>query len=223
MVSFSYLVLATLLLTLLLSGCGGGDGDGTPAIPEEPTTSSGYTSRGWTRFESGDYSGALSDFNDAINLDTTFGEAHAGQGWVRLVQATSAVSMQTSVSSFTTAIANSEGGAYVLAGRAAAYLGSGGTSLDSAIADAQAALAADSSFTFSHRTSFNAGDIHLIVAFSQGGKGDFQAALAAADLVLDSGIEQGNPGSWQVDGTTFESFTEAVIAYLNKLSEQFSG
>ena len=215
-------LIAGCLGILLLSGCGGSS-DSTPTTPTGPTTAGAYTDRGWERFEAANYSGALSDFNEAIDLSAAYGEAHAGLGWTRLAQATSSISMQTAVGSFTSAINNAEGGAYVLAGRAAANLGAGGAVLEAAAADARAALAADAAFVFGHRASFNVGDLRLIEAFAKAAQGNYAAALTAADLVLDSGIDDGSAGTWIVNGTTYDSFTGAVLAHLHQLSGQYSG
>ena len=212
---------AAFLAFFLLIGCGGDDS--TPVTPTALTTAAAYTERGWERFEAANYSGALDDFSQAIVLDATYGEAHAGQGWTHLARATSSIFMQTAVTSFASAMDNGENGAYVLAGRAAANLGAGGASLDAAVADALAALAADGTFVFSHRTSFNADDLRLIQAFARAAQGDFSGALDAADLVLLSGIDEGSTGTWSVDGTTYDSFNGAVLAHLHKLSEQYSG
>lgn len=213
------------LAVLLLAGCeGDDDSNQTPVTPPDALdTAAEYTDRGWERFEVENYSDALSDFNAAISLDDTYGEAYTGQGWTRLSQATSRNSMRAAVDSFVKATLNGEAGADALAGRAAANLGVGSTSYSAAIIDAQEALAADAEFVFIHRPSFNADDIHLIDAFANAGQGDFPEALSVADLVLDSGIEEGNSDTWVVDGTTYDSFNGAVLAYLYKLSEQFSG
>ena len=217
------LLAACVLAALLLSGCRGDDDDSSPLTPTTPDTAAAYTTRGWERFGAANFSDALADFNAAIQLDATYGEAHTGQGWTRLSLATSPVSMNTAVVSFDNAIDNEENGADVLAGRAAANLGVGGASLDNAVDDAQAALTADAAYVFSHRTSFNALDLHLIDAFAQAARANFSEALTAADLVLDSGIEQDDAGTWVVDGTTYDSFNGAVLAHLHKVSGQFSG
>ncbi len=131
--------------------------------------------------------------------------------------------MRGAVDSFASAILNGEDGADVLAGRAAANLGAGGTSLEAAIADAQAALAADGEFVFIHRPSFNAVDLQLIDAFAKVDQANYSGALSTADLVLDSGIEEGTPDTWVVDEITYDSFNGAVLAHLHKISEQYSG
>lgn len=220
----SAFLLAGVLAVLFLAGCKGDEGGQSTLPPnDELETPAEYTDRGWERFEAGNFSGSLSDFNAAIFLEPTYGEANTGQGWARLVQATSPNSMRGLVGAFDSAVDNGETGADVFAGRAAGNLGSGSPFLDAAVADAQAALAADAGFVFAHRPSFNVQDLHLVTAFAQAGKGNFSAALTAADLVLDSGIEEENPGTWVVGGTTYDSFLGAVMARLHQLSEDFSG
>lgn len=217
-----FLVLC-LLCIVLSAGCGGDEDDPTPIAPIGPTTAVEYTERGWEWFEAAEFNDALADFKKAINLDVNFGEAYTGKGWTLLAQAVSTTDMQGAVGSFDNAINNGEAGADVLAGLAAANLGAGGTSLEAAIADAEAALALDPSFIFTHRESFSAADLRLIVAFAWAAKGEFPLALAASDPVLDSGIQEEIATTWSVDGITYESFTGAVLAQLHKLSAQFSG
>jgi tetratricopeptide (TPR) repeat protein len=220
----SALLAASILAAILLAGCKEDETNQNPVTPiNGPDTPAEFTDRGWERFEVANFSGALSDFNAAIFLNPSFGEANIGQGWARLMQATSPNSMRGAASTFVSAILNGENGADVLAGRAAAYLGSGNSFLDAAVVDAQAALAADADFVFMHRPSFNAEDLHLIEAFAQAGQGNFTGALSAADLVLDSNIDEGNAETWVVDGTTYDSFNGAALAHLHMLSGQYSG
>ena len=78
-----------LLIALVLPGCGEEEDDQDPLTPSGPNTAAEYTDRGWERFEEAHFSDALNDFNDAILLDTTYGEAYNGLGWTRLSQAPS--------------------------------------------------------------------------------------------------------------------------------------
>ena len=220
------MTITTLLLAglaLLPAGGCSSSGDSGPTEPTGPTTAAGYTDRGWERYEAGNYDGALSDFNAAIDRDAGYGEAYAGRGWTQLARATSPSAMQTAGASFVSAATRGETGAHVEAGRAAASLGAGGTALEAAVTQARAELQADPSFVFEHRTSINAVDVRLIEAFAQAAQGNFDAALTAADFVVDSGIDQGNPATWQVDDDVYTSYLGAVLAHLHKLSGQFSG
>lgn len=212
-----FFVLAALMS---VAGCGGGGDDG-PTNP--PSTAAGLTASGWTAYEAGDLPGALADFDAAVGIDATYGPAHVGQGWARLGLATSGAAMTAAATSFTAAIAAGSTGAEVRAGRAAAYLGMGGTSLATAIADAVGAREQSPSFQFTHRTSFDVRDLRLIEAFALVAQGDFTGALAAADAITASGIEPGDMNTWVVDGQPQPSFGAAVLAHLHRLSNQYAG
>lgn len=210
-----------MILSITLIGCGGDDGGSKPEVPD---TAAEYTVRGWGLFEAGDFSGALADFDAALGLDAGYGAAYLGQGWSRLSLATSTTSMELAAASFDSALAHGQTVADCLSGRAAAYLGVGGTqAYISAISDAHLALQESPDFTFSHRTSFDSTDLKLIVAFAFAGQDHFPAAISSADEVENSGIVEGDPGTWVVGGVTYESFEGAVLAQLQKLSDKFSG
>lgn len=212
---------SVVLVTLLaFGGCGGGGDDG-PTNP--PSTAAGLTASGWTAYEAGDLAGALTDFNDAIDLDAAYGPAHVGQGWARLGLATSVPNMAAAAASFTAALGAGASGAEVRAGRAAAYLGAGGTSLASAVVDAVAARQQSPSFQFAHRATFDVRDLRLIEAFALAAQGDFTSALTAADAVVASGIVPADMSTWVVAGQPQPSFGAAVLAHLNRLSTLYAG
>jgi hypothetical protein len=131
--------------------------------------------------------------------------------------------MVSAVASFDLANANGVNGPEVEAGRAAANLGAGGSSLASADSGAQAALGQDPNFVFAHKTSFDRNDLFLIEAFARAGQGSLASALSAAEQIRDSGIEASNSGTWVVGGVTFPTFEAAVLAFLHQLSEEFAG
>jgi len=211
-----FVVLA--LLAGQLVGCGGDD---TTDPPSGPNTAAEFTQRGWERFTSGNLSGAASDFTAALGLDAGYGPALAGRAWTQLAQAASAASMQTAVTSFNAAVTAGEDDAYVIAGRAAAYLGAG--TYATAVTDAQAALTAEPTFVFSYRNSFDRNDLYLIIAFAQAGQGNLGPALLAADAVSDSGIEESSPATWVVNSVTYTTFAGAVLAHLQAVSNSFAG
>ncbi|MCK4305493.1 MAG: hypothetical protein KAY24_14750 [Candidatus Eisenbacteria sp.] len=211
---------AGLASLFLLVGCSEDD----PAGPDPRSTAAELTEQGWTQFEQGDLAGALSSFDDAIEVYSSYGPAYVGQGWTYLAQGASNSDFESALSSYDTAISEGEEGAEILGGRAAANLAlSGESSLDAAVTDAQSARVWDSNFIFEHRTSFNASDLFLIESFALAAQGYFPAALAAADSVETSGIQEASSATWVVDSQEFTSFAEAVLAHLMKVSEQESG
>lgn len=191
-----------------------------------PTDATGFTDRGWDFFTDGEVAQARVDFENAIEADPTFGPAYVGLGWAKLRLATSATEMSGAVQSFDDATARGQNGAEVVAGKAAAQLGVGGTAgLAAAVTLAQTARTQAPAFQFEHAPSFDLTDLFLIEAFARAAQGNLAQALAAADAapVADSGIAQGNPATWQVDGTTYPTFEGAALAFLHKLSEEHAG
>ncbi len=215
-----HLVVLTLAALVALAGCGGG-GDDDPTGPD--LSAAELTARGWDSFEAGDLNAALTDFDAAIARDGAYADAHVGQGWARLGLAATGTGMTSAATSFTAALGAGATGAEVRAGRASAYLGAGGATLDDAVTDAIAARQQTPAFQFAHRTSFDHRDLRLIEAFALAGQDDLEGALAAADGIAASGITTGNSASWVVDGVTYGSYGAAVLAYLNKLSNQYAG
>jgi hypothetical protein len=188
---------------------------GTPAT---------LTAEGWVAFEAGNLDLALQRFNAAIELGTHYGPAYTGLGWVQLSRATAAAAFRAAASTFDTAVENGQTGADAHGGRAAARLGSGGGDLVGAVQEAQAALAASPTFVFSHRTSFDFRDLHLIAAFAEAGRGGrFLEARDEANQVQASGITQGDSQTWTVDGLLYPTFEAAVLAWLHKMSADFAG
>lgn len=137
--------------------------------------------------------------------------------------AVSVSGMQEAAADFVSALSRGQTGAYVQAGRAAASLGAGGSALDAAVTQAQDALDSQPTFAFEHRTSFDWRDLRLIQAFALAAQGHFDNALAAADAVADSGIDDADAGTWVVGGTTYPNYLGAVLAHLHALSQQYAG
>jgi tetratricopeptide (TPR) repeat protein len=203
------------LLITLLAGCGG-DGDGST----KPTTSaSEYTSQGWTIFEQGNYSDALSRFSSAISADASYGPAYVGQGWCHLMLG----GFNNALTSFNNAISRGATGADAYGGKAAAAVGLGMSYLPDVVSAAQTARTQTPGFVFDHRTTFNTNDLYLLEAYAQAGLAQFESAIAAANVIAPSGIISSNSATWVVDGITYSTFGNAVLAYLMKMSEQEAG
>lgn len=191
--------------------------------PTDDLTPIQLVDRGWDKFESGDLDGALVDFTQAAADSATYADAHLGLGWTRLGRALSSNDMAAAAAELTTAENLGAPSADVKAGRACASLGQGSQGFASAIADAQAARAASPSFVFSHRGSFDVIDLRLVEAKALAGQASYANALTVANQISPSGIQEGSPSTYLVDGVTLPSFATAVLAYLQKLSNQHAG
>ena len=213
--------LLIMLLFVALVGCS--SGDDTPATPTTPDTAPEYTTRGWQYFESNHFSEALDDFNAALGLVPTYGEALAGKGWCNLKLSVGASGLNAAATDFDAALTAGEEESYVIGGLAAVRLAQGGDQLPQAIMLAYVVVSTDPSFVFSHQSTFNTTDMVLISAFANAAAGEFDLALTQADLVEPSNIEADYPSTWVVEGTTHSSYIVAVLARLHQLSEQFSG
>jgi hypothetical protein len=197
------------------------DGSLIVLVVDTPET---LTTEGWAAFEAGNLDLALQKFDAAIALDPQSGPAYTGRGWARLSRATTRVAFQAAGSSFDDAVAHGQTGADAHGGRAAVLLALGGSDLARAVQEAQAAAAASPTFVFPHRTSFDYRDLHLIAAFGEAATGSrFVQARDEADQVGSSGITQGDPQTWTVDGVHYPTFEAAVLAWLQKMSALFAG
>ncbi len=212
-------LLLTLLLTLPLGAAGCSERE--RITPPGDVTPTGLVESGWDAFEDGDFEGARGDFAQAAADSAGFGEAHLGLGWARLNLGQNNGVLDEAIQSFTTAFGLGETGADALGGRAAANLARNNP--NAALTDALAARTASPTFVFEHRTTFNSADLRLIEAFALAAAAQFSGALTTADAISASGIVQSNPATFVVDGVTFPSFGSAVLAHLQKLSNQVAG
>lgn len=217
------LLSAAIVLAFFLAAFAEGCSDRERLSEPDDHTASEWTELAWTDFEQGNYSRALTRFDAAIAEDAAYGPAYTGQGWARLARGISPNDFAQALASFDGAVARQQTGPDVPAGRAATHLAIGGGNLATSILDAQNTRVMSPQFVFAHRTTYDINDLHLIEAFAKAAQADWAGALASADAVLASGIQQGNPGTYVVDGTTYTTFEGAVLAHLNKLSASHAG
>ncbi len=175
-----------------------------------------FVNEGWQEYENGNYSQALTKFKGALShvLTQDVERAHNGLGWT--YAANSLDSLDKSRESFDAAIQRRANFTEAFAGRGFVYLAQ--KRYNSAIDDFARALELDASFAFSHNPEINANDLRLGLAEAYFFKQNLTDAQAQVDL-LDpgNGLNPGSSDTWVVDGVTFATYAEALLAWIEKL------
>jgi len=76
-------VLGVILLAVVLSSCGGGSS--SPSEPKPPTAAQ-LCATAWSNFQSGNFAGAVTSFQNAISTDSNYCEAYIGLAYTYLRQ-----------------------------------------------------------------------------------------------------------------------------------------
>jgi tetratricopeptide (TPR) repeat protein len=186
---------------VLASGCGGDGGSGPGATAES------RTAEGWVLFEAGDFAGAIAKFSDALALDDTYADAYNGLGW----SLANLDSLARALENFNECIANGmEGDPH--AGRAPVYRDVQPPQFNSAVSTAAAALSFNRRYVFEHDTAFDWHDLHVIMAQSYFGLGQYSQANAEVDS-LGGNVQ--NPSS--------PSFVEDLASEIERLEGLYGG
>lgn len=85
----------TLIIGLSLLAIAAGCSKKTTAPVPEEITAAQYLAQGWTSFNAGSYSAAMSDFNNAIAKDAALADAHNGKGWCQGILGSPAAALAT--------------------------------------------------------------------------------------------------------------------------------
>lgn len=204
------------VLLLLAIGC---SGKGTG--PQ--TTAAADLAAGWSAFEAGQYTRARSHFLSAINKDGSLADAYSGLGWSHALLdslGSAAIAFQNGLNRDADLTDAHAGFAVV-----SRDLSGNQSDLDQAIASAQAVITADAGWRFSHMTSVDYLDMHLIMAQSYYRKGgsSFSDAQAQVDILeselgLGSGPDPADPGTWVVAGVTYATYAEALLMRIEEIA-----
>jgi tetratricopeptide (TPR) repeat protein len=189
-----------------MCGCGG-DGDGGNGVVDTPAS---LTAEGWVEFEKGEYEDAIALFNQALGLDVTYAGAYNGLGWSHA----NLDSLANSLHNFGECIANGMTEADPYAGSAPVYRDyeTEPAHFDSAVASALEALSYDTRYEFSHDATFDWHDLHLILAQSYYGMGDFLSANARVDSLGGNVQDPDSP-----------TFVEDLAAEIERLEGIYGG
>lgn len=170
-----------LSVSLMVACGGGGDGD----------TSTELLNSGWTKFEAGDYSGALSDFNAAISENPDLGEAYTGLGWCNL----NLDQLSAALTNFGLALSNGETND-ANAGKAFGDLNLGAYGDATDDVDAVVTITGNSatSYVFSHASGINQDDLLWIKARAHFLLGEYSDAQSVLDVLdSDNGLDPLDP------------------------------
>jgi len=202
-------------LTLLLLGCGGGTTGPQISVLENA----------WNTFESGQYSAAkeiFSDIYDEASSDTTLtAQAQCGLGWCEgeLGNYSAAVSAFSQSLAADSALTNSAAG-IALAYEAQGISLANTSAYTNAVSYGEALLSTDPYYEFSHNESINARTIKLMIAWCSAHLDELATAQTYLDEVLPgNGLSSDDESTWQVNGTAYSSYKQALIQYIGWLRQ----
>jgi tetratricopeptide (TPR) repeat protein len=201
------------LLLLLATAC-------TDPPTDSGTTAAEELSEGWVDFEASRFSQAAGHFQSAVNKDGSLADAHNGLGWSRAMQENlsgAATSLQNALDrGLTTPDAD--------AGLAVVFRDT--PNYSQAISHAQAVITASPTYVFSHRTSIDHRDMHLVIAQSYYRLGESSFALAQAQVdILDptNGLDPLDSGTWIVNSIVYATYAEALLKKIEELETTIGG
>lgn len=213
--SRSYSRMATVvLLPILLAhpGCGSSSG------PQK--TAEDFAEDGWVKFASENYSAALDDFLEATSMDSEYADGYLGAGWASLYLKRP----QDALSHFSIGLSKASDSSTL----ADLYAGDALTNLELeqyslCISGVNACFAIVPSYVFPRQPSVNRIDLKVAQANAYFQLGGDSNLAKAADLVHEADVrialDPETPESWRVDGTTYGTFSEALLRALEQVSE----
>ena len=187
---------------MMVVGCGGSDGS------VDPVDLLTHVDKGWDAYESGNFAGAKSEFEQAIADNSMDGAAYNGLGWTNMQLS----DLQGAVTSFDAALANDFAGADPYAGKAVVLRDIEPVDYEGTITSAKAALGINPNFTFAHDTSLDWKDLRLIVAQAHFSLGQYVQASAQVSML---GGTAPNP--------TSPTFVEDLLSEIERLGQIIDG
>jgi tetratricopeptide (TPR) repeat protein len=199
------------ILLALTGNCGK-----SKKVTEPEVTAEELAGQGWGLFESDDFSDAKAKFSQAMAKDSAYADAYNGRGWCNAFLDLE----DEAISDFLAANLKGLSKPDAYAGLAAMYVGD--QEFQSAITNAKNALAMDLTYQFSHKTSIDYLDLHLILAQAYYGLGGEYLDSAQQEVdYLNPGndLNPADPMTWVVDGITYYAYAEALLKEIQRLEE----
>ena len=193
------------------SGSGGGGSTGPSHSADQLNT------MGWESFDIADYTQARVYFEEATTLNPNHNAARLGLAWTEAYTG----DHQNAIANFQIVIDN---GSYTLDGTAGKATASLAVDADEAVSAAQSALDLDADYSFYKRPSFNALDLHLIIAEAHFTASRYPQAQDEVDILdPDNGLDPGDSDSWVVDGVLYPTYQQALLFEIEMLASELAG
>jgi len=171
-------------------------------------------SSAWLNYQQGNYGQAITLFKTILQNYSRNTVAMTGLGWCYL--ASPIDSLKQAVSYFDQAIALDANYQDALAGRGLALLAQ--KSYSRAITSLEKVLQLNSAYIFSHNPSITAADLRLALAMAYFYKQDYSTTQSYLDILAPgNGLHPQDTTTWLVDGTSYLSYPEALLAWIEKL------
>jgi hypothetical protein len=185
------------------------------ATPEATANTIVLTLEGWSTYEEGNLVAAISQFLVARDENPDCADAENGLGWTYA----RFDSLEDAVESFEAALTLDENLIDAWAGLA--LVSSARSDHEEAINSALQVLDVEGDdYVFRRDASVTSADLRLLLAQSYFYTGQYDLAQEQVDLLdPDNGLDPGDAGSWQVEGTPYDSYEEALLVEIQLLGQ----
>ncbi len=168
----------------------------------------------WEAYENGNYSEALKFFLDIVEQDSTLADGYNGLGWCYASNAIDSLEKARENFNFANALDSTFNDA--LAGRGFVLLAL--KRYSSAVNDFNMVIQNDPNFIFTHNTSINASDVRLGLAEAGFYRQRYSYAQEQVNILApQNGLDPNNSATWIVDNINFNTYPEALLAWIEKL------
>jgi len=204
-----------LLIALALGACRKGG-------PTKQERIDAFNDAGWTLFEQGDFTAALEEFLDGLNLDFTNISGNVGKGWSLLMLGDE--DLATIAAALDEGTTEPEWQNDAWCGLAVARLNqqqyAGADSLAGRVL-----TASDTSYVFVHRQEIDWHDLLIIQAEARFFTTLYtQAWQALQPLIVGppyDSIDPGDPSTWVIGNKTYSLFEEVLAVIISALADEY--
>lgn len=176
-----------------------------------------FIDEAWLDYDNGNFASAIPKFKQAIDLEPNgagIHDAFNGLGWT--YASNTIDSLDRAIENFDGALLRQPTFTESLAGRGFTYLAL--KKYNEAITDLESTLQRNANFEFSHNSEINANDVRLALAEGYFFRQELDKAQTEVNqLDPSNGLDAASSTTWVVDGVTYLTYAEALLAWIEKL------